>query len=77
VGRRKASGPSTDSVNGPRAVSQAGELKNREATPHKSEPQAADRDRLIRVLERNAALATGEMRTRLLAAIERLHGVAS
>jgi hypothetical protein len=43
----------------------------------KPKPQAADRDRLIRGLERNAVLATGEMRTRLLAAIERLHGVAS
>jgi hypothetical protein len=36
VPRRKAAGPATDKVNGPHAVSQAGEPRDREATPSDS-----------------------------------------
>jgi hypothetical protein len=71
VGRRKARRPATDLVNGPHAVSKAGELKSRDATPTKHALQHADR--LLAALEANAARATEPaLITRLRTAIDRL-----
>ncbi len=69
--RQKATRPTTESVNRPRADFQAGKLEVREATPTKPALQHAGR--LLGILEANLKRATEpELIARLRAAIDRL-----